>query len=83
MSFGMNEVPKVDNYTVHIRAKVESDIDGQKKIESTLRVTFKIRETQQFIQAEYPPIYVLVKSGERHLIPFGPLGPQGSQRILE
>ena len=49
MSFGMNEVPKVDNYTVHIRAKVESDIDGQKKIESTLRVTFKIRETQQFI----------------------------------
>jgi hypothetical protein len=28
MSFGMNEVPKVDNYTVKIRAKVESESNG-------------------------------------------------------
>ncbi len=28
LSFGMNEAPKVDNYTVHIRAKVESENDG-------------------------------------------------------
>jgi hypothetical protein len=27
LSFGINEVPKVDNYTVHIRAKVESESD--------------------------------------------------------
>ena len=28
LSFGMNEVPKVDNYTVFIRAKVENPTDG-------------------------------------------------------
>jgi len=28
ISFGMNEAPKVDNYTVKIRAKVESESDG-------------------------------------------------------
>jgi hypothetical protein len=72
----MNEVPKVDNYTVFITAKVDSESDGQKKIVSTLKLTFKIKETQEFIQAEYPPIYVLVKSGERILIPFGPGGPK-------
>jgi hypothetical protein len=83
LSFGMNEAPKADNFTVQIRAKVESENDGQKKVVSTLKLTFKIRETQQFIQAEYPPIYVLVKSGERHLIPFGPLGPQGGRRLLD
>ena len=82
LSFGANEVPKVDNYTVTIRATVPSDNDGQKKIVSSLKLTFKIRQTEQFIQAEYPPIYVLVKSGEKHLVPFGPLGP-GSQRRLE
>ena len=83
LSFGMNEVPKVDNYTVQIRAKTESETDGQKKLVSTLKLTFKIKDTRQFIQAEYPPIYVLVKSGEKHLIPFGPVGLQGGQRLLE
>ena len=28
LSFGMNEAPKVDNYTVYIKAKIESSIDG-------------------------------------------------------
>jgi hypothetical protein len=46
LSFGMNESPKVDNYTVYIKAKIENRIDGQKKIVSTLKLTFKIRETQ-------------------------------------
>ena len=50
LSFGMNESPKVDNYTVYIKAKVDSRIDGQKKIVSTLKLTFKILETQLFIQ---------------------------------
>jgi hypothetical protein len=79
----MNEEPKVDNYTVYIRAKVENPTDGEKKIVSTLKLTLKIRETHQFIQTEYPPIYVLVKSGERHLIQFGPFGLQGGQRLLD
>jgi hypothetical protein len=74
LSFGMNEVPKVDNYTVQIRAKAESETDGQKKLVSTLKLTFKIKDSQQYIQADYPPIYVLVKSGERTFIPFGPVG---------
>jgi hypothetical protein len=85
LSFGMNEneAPKIDNFTVQIRAKVDSQSEGQKKIVSKLKLTFKIIETQKFIQAEYPPIYVLVKAGESHLIPFGPLGTQGAHRLLE
>jgi hypothetical protein len=46
LSFGMNEVPKVDNYTVQIRAKAESETDGQKKLVSTLKLTFKIKDTR-------------------------------------
>jgi len=64
LSFGMNEVPKVNNYTVLIRAKVESGSDRQKKMVSTLNLTLIIQDTSQFIQAEYPPIFELVKQGE-------------------
>ena len=46
LTFGMNDSPKVDNYTVCINAKLENKTDGQKKVFSTLKLTFKIRETQ-------------------------------------
>jgi hypothetical protein len=74
ISFGANDVPRVDNYTVIIRAVVPNDNDGQAKVTAFLKLIFKIRQTEHFIQAEYPPIYVLVKSGDKHLLPFGPLG---------
>ena len=61
LSFGMNEVPKLNNYTVQIRAKLESGRDRQKKMLSALNLTFKIQDTKQFIEAEYPPIFELVK----------------------
>lgn len=31
LSFGTNDVPRVDNFTVMIRATVAGDSDGQKK----------------------------------------------------
>jgi hypothetical protein len=61
LSFGMNEVPKVNNYTIKIRATLESGRDRQKKMVSALHLTFKIQDTKQFIEAEYPPIFELVK----------------------
>jgi hypothetical protein len=52
LSFGMNEAPKVDSYKVEIRAKVENKTYGQKLIASSLKITFKIKDIKQLIQAD-------------------------------
>ncbi len=46
ISFGAKEVPKVDNFTVVIRGIVESDSDRQYKVSHSLKITFKIRQTE-------------------------------------
>ncbi len=66
-------MPKVDNFTVFIQAVVRRDDNGQAKIEENLKIFIKIRELSQFIKAEYPPLYVFAKAGEKNFIPFGSL----------
>lgn len=74
ITFGTINRPKQDNYTVEIRAVVRRDNERQAKIISSVKICFQIRQTEQFIQAEYPPIYIVIKSGEKRVIPFGPSG---------
>ena len=50
--FGMNEAPKVDSYKVLISGKVENKTYGQKLIVSSLKITFKIKDIKQAIQAD-------------------------------
>ena len=72
VSFQANKLPKEDSYTVHVKAFVDSDLDGQKKLIGTpLKLTFNPRQLDQFVVTEYPPMYIISKSGEDKTFPFG------------